>query len=151
MPHFMFGRMKYGSLGASEVRELRLLREKNAKLKRLVADLTLDKHILGEIVRKKLNTGAQARAHRVGAWGLRSESASSVSAGADFPQPARLQQPKTEPRGTAPTDARTRAGTPPVRLSTRTRAASTRRLAREHEARTQALSSRSMGSCAMNV
>jgi hypothetical protein len=31
------------------VRELRLLREENAKLKRLVADLTLDKHILGEM------------------------------------------------------------------------------------------------------
>jgi putative transposase len=36
------------------VRELRLLREENAKLKRLVADLTLDKHILVEIVRKKV-------------------------------------------------------------------------------------------------
>jgi len=30
------------------------LREENAKLKRLVADLTLDKHILTEIVRKKV-------------------------------------------------------------------------------------------------
>ena len=35
-------------------RELRQLREENSKLKRLVADLTLDKHILGEVVRKKL-------------------------------------------------------------------------------------------------
>lgn len=31
----------------------RQLREENAKLKRVVADLTLDKHILAEIVRKK--------------------------------------------------------------------------------------------------
>jgi putative transposase len=44
---------KYANLGATELRELRVLREENAKLKRLVADLTLDKHILGEIVRKK--------------------------------------------------------------------------------------------------
>ena len=45
---------KYGHLGATELRELRQLREENAKLKRVVADLTLDKHILTEIVRKKV-------------------------------------------------------------------------------------------------
>ena len=45
---------KYANLGATELRELRLLREENAKLKRLVADLSLDKQILGEIVRKKV-------------------------------------------------------------------------------------------------
>jgi putative transposase len=35
------------------LRELRQLREENAKLKRLVADLSLDKHILSEVIRKK--------------------------------------------------------------------------------------------------
>jgi len=50
---FYIWKKKYGSLGASEVRELRQLREENAKLKRLVADLTLDKHIMAEIIRKK--------------------------------------------------------------------------------------------------
>jgi putative transposase len=50
---FYVWKKKYGSLGASEVRELRQLREENAKLKRLVADLTLDKHIMAEIIRKK--------------------------------------------------------------------------------------------------
>jgi putative transposase len=44
---------KYANLGGSEVRELRQLREENAKLKRLVADLTLDKHIMAEIIRKE--------------------------------------------------------------------------------------------------
>ena len=38
------------------------LREENAKLKILVAELTRDKHILGEIVRKKTEAGATARA-----------------------------------------------------------------------------------------
>jgi putative transposase len=38
----------------SELRELRQLREENAELKRLVADLSLDRHILREIVQKKL-------------------------------------------------------------------------------------------------
>jgi putative transposase len=45
---------KYAGLGLSELRELRQLREENGKLKRLVADLSLDRHMLQEIVRKKL-------------------------------------------------------------------------------------------------
>jgi putative transposase len=44
---------KYAGLGLSELRELRQLREENSKLKRLVADLSLDRHILQEIVAKK--------------------------------------------------------------------------------------------------
>jgi putative transposase len=43
----------YGSLGVPEVRELRQLREENKKLKQLVADLSLDKTILQEAMRKK--------------------------------------------------------------------------------------------------
>ena len=45
---------KYAGLGLSELRELRQLREENSKLKRLVADLSLDRHMLQEIIRKKL-------------------------------------------------------------------------------------------------
>lgn len=45
---------RYAGLGLSELRELRQLREENSKLKRLVADLSLDRHMLQEIVRKKL-------------------------------------------------------------------------------------------------
>jgi putative transposase len=40
--------------GASELRELRQLREENGRLKRLVADLSMDRQILQEIVSKKL-------------------------------------------------------------------------------------------------
>jgi putative transposase len=45
---------RYAGLGLSELRELRQLREENSKLKRLVAELSLDRHMLQEIVRKKL-------------------------------------------------------------------------------------------------
>jgi putative transposase len=51
---FYLWRKKYAKLGLTEIRELRQLRDENARLKRLVADLTLDKHILGKVVRKKL-------------------------------------------------------------------------------------------------
>lgn len=44
---------QYAGLGVSELRELRQLREENRKLKQVVADLTLDKQILRESLRKK--------------------------------------------------------------------------------------------------
>ena len=50
---FYVWKRKYAGLGLSELRELRQLREENAKLKCLVADLSLDRHMLQEIVRKK--------------------------------------------------------------------------------------------------
>ncbi len=45
---------KFGDLGVSELRELRQLRDENRRLKGVVADLTLDKQILQESLRKKL-------------------------------------------------------------------------------------------------
>lgn len=44
---------QYGGLEATEVRELRQLREENTKLKKLVAELSLDKVMLQEIAAKK--------------------------------------------------------------------------------------------------
>ena len=43
----------YGGLQPSEARELKQLREENAKLKRLVADLSLDKVMLQDVVQKQ--------------------------------------------------------------------------------------------------
>jgi len=43
---------QYGGLEASEVRELKQLREENAKLKKLVADLSLDKVMLQDLASK---------------------------------------------------------------------------------------------------
>lgn len=51
---FYLWKKKYAGLGLNELRELRQLREENGKLKRLVADLSLDRHILQEIIAKKL-------------------------------------------------------------------------------------------------
>ena len=50
---FYSWKRRYAGLGLSELRELRQLREENRKLKTLVADLTLDKHILQEVLSKK--------------------------------------------------------------------------------------------------
>lgn len=51
---FYARRKRYGNLGLLEVRELRQRRDENARLKRLVADLTLDRHILQEVIKKKI-------------------------------------------------------------------------------------------------
>ena len=45
---------KYADLGVTELRRLKMLEDENARLKRIVADLTLDRQILQEVVRKKL-------------------------------------------------------------------------------------------------
>ena len=41
---------KYGGLGVSELRRLRQLEEENRQLKRLVADMTLDKQMLQNVL-----------------------------------------------------------------------------------------------------
>ena len=41
-------------MGVAELRELRQLRHENRKLKQLVADLSLDKHMLQEVLSKKV-------------------------------------------------------------------------------------------------
>jgi putative transposase len=47
-------RKKYAGLGPSELRRLKQLEEENTKLKRLVADLSLDKAMLQDVVKRKL-------------------------------------------------------------------------------------------------
>ena len=44
---------KFGGMGVTELRWLRQLAEDNHRLKRLVADLSLDKEMLQDVIRKK--------------------------------------------------------------------------------------------------
>ena len=45
---------KFGGLLPSEVKRLRQLEEENNRLKRIVADLSLDKEMLQDVIRRKL-------------------------------------------------------------------------------------------------
>lgn len=45
---------KFGGLGVSDLRRLRRLEEENAQLRKLVSDLSLDKQILQDVLKKKL-------------------------------------------------------------------------------------------------
>jgi len=46
-------RKKYAGMGTVELRKLRALEEENRQLKRLVEDLSLDKHMLQDVLSKK--------------------------------------------------------------------------------------------------
>ena len=47
-------RNEYGGMGVDQPKRLKQLESENGQLKKLVADLSLDRHMLQEIVRKKL-------------------------------------------------------------------------------------------------
>lgn len=47
-------KQKYGGMLPSEMKKYKQMEEENARLKRLVADLSLDKEMLQEVLRKKL-------------------------------------------------------------------------------------------------
>ncbi|SEJ72983.1 putative transposase [Dyadobacter koreensis] len=51
---FFAWKKKYGGLGVTELRKLRQLEEENIQLKKLVADLSLDKQMLQDVIKKKL-------------------------------------------------------------------------------------------------
>lgn len=50
---FYSWKKKYGGLGPSELRRLKQLEEENRQLKKLVADLSLDKQMLQDVLTKK--------------------------------------------------------------------------------------------------
>jgi putative transposase len=53
---------KYSGLGNAELRRMRQLEEENARLKKLVADLSLDRHMLQEVLKKSSEAGAETSA-----------------------------------------------------------------------------------------
>ena len=51
---------KFGGMGVTKLRRLRQLEEENQRLKRLVADLSLDKVMLQEVIKKSSEAGSEA-------------------------------------------------------------------------------------------
>jgi putative transposase len=51
---FYSWKKRYGGLTPSEVKRMRQLEDENNRLKKIVADLTLDKAMLQDVVRRKL-------------------------------------------------------------------------------------------------
>jgi putative transposase len=55
----------YGGLGTGELRRLKQLEDENRQLKQLVADLSLDKHILQDVLSKSSDAWTTTLARRV--------------------------------------------------------------------------------------
>ncbi len=58
-------RKKYAGLAASEMKRLRQLEEENGKLKKIVADLSLDKAMLQDVIRRKFPSSTIDRSDHV--------------------------------------------------------------------------------------
>jgi putative transposase len=52
-PTFYWWKKQFAGMGISEIRRLKQLEDENVKLKRLVADLTLDRAMLQDVLRRK--------------------------------------------------------------------------------------------------
>lgn len=88
---------KYGGLGVSELRELKQLREENRRLKRMVADLSLDKQMLREVVERKPEAGSETRMGRISESRLSSQRAPSLHAASVWAFQPSLPQPTGSP------------------------------------------------------
>ena len=53
-PTFYKWKARYGGMDVSEARRLKALEDENARLKKIVADLTLDREMLQDVIRRKL-------------------------------------------------------------------------------------------------
>jgi putative transposase len=115
---FYAWKKKYAHLGVSELRWLRQLKEENSRLKQRVADLTLDKHMLSEALRKKSLRPARRRA--LAQWFRVSFAVSCAGGLSVSPIWARILVPKEHGQrsdGPAAAYPRSRACASAVRLS----------------------------------
>ena len=122
---------KFGGLGPSELRKLRLLEEETLRLKKLVAELSLDKAMLQEVIEKNYEGRSEAASHRLheGQFsGQRSSSMPRLAAGSrKLPSSFDSQGPDRSSSG----DSRTRTGSCPIRLPPHPHLASARRIQSE--------------------
>jgi putative transposase len=98
---FYSWKRRYAGLGINELRELRQLREENRKLKTLVADLTLDKHILQEVLSKRPEARGTPRAGMQGAAGISTQREASLRAGRNHSMDQSLPKSPRSPGGVA--------------------------------------------------
>lgn len=140
---FYAWKTKYTHLGASELRRVRPLEEENSRLNGLVADLSLEKHMLSEALRKKV-CGPPA----VGNWPAAGHLSDQLNAGLLLGaiQPGGLVSTKsgTGSIGLTPADLESRPCAPTFWILTHLGTSASRRLAGELETEATALSTRGL-------
>ena len=136
---FYVWRKKYADLGVAELRQLRQLTEENARLKRIVADLTLDKQILQEVIKKRSDARAQEGNCIVDPRAIPSQHGAVLRAGEDHPRELVLPQPGEGPVGLEDAHSRDGERASKVRLRAHHRSFAPGRLAGGAQARTPPL------------
>jgi len=131
---------KFGAMGVAEVRRLKQLEDGNAKMKRLVADLSLDKAILQDVLQKKSDSRPAPRAGRVRAGCLPGDGASGMPRALRFARDDSLRVSEARAGGSSDADQGNRRSAPELGLAADPRAAATRGLAGQPQADGVALS-----------
>jgi putative transposase len=118
----------YGGLQSDQVRELKLLQEENARLKKLVAELSLDKAILQDINSKNSPARGEASGGGLRSTPLCDESPAGLPSGVPASQRPVLPIAQGPEDGAAAADAGACASAHPLRLPAPARAAEARGL-----------------------
>ena len=125
---------KLGAMGVAEVGRLKQLEDENAKLKQLVADLSLDKAILQDALRKRADARSGVRAGRVRTRCLPDDGATRLLRASHVTGEDPLLVRQTWTGGASHADQRDRLGAPELGLGADPRAAVTRGLAGQPQA-----------------
>ena len=128
-PTFYRWKKQFAGMGVVEIRRLKQLEEENAKLKRLVADLSLDKTMLQDVLRRNGEARAPSRCGGCAAGHLRHQRASGLFSHGLSPFIAALPLQKRPAGRAADAAARPGGGSSALRLPAAARAAAARRLA----------------------
>jgi putative transposase len=113
---FYVWKKRYGNLGVTELRQMRQLQDENARLKRLVADLTLDRHTLQEAIKKRPEAGTTTRDRAVDPRAVPGQHEAFVSAGVAAPIDVLLPLAGKGSNGAAPAHPRARPEPAQIRL-----------------------------------
>jgi len=97
---------KYADFGVSELRKLEQLEDENARLRRIVADLTLEKQILQEVVRKKSEGCQTTRAGGLDARAFPDKCAAFLRAGVAAAFNMVREEPRTRSKRATPAHPR---------------------------------------------
>ena len=124
---------KFSGLGPDELRRLRQLEEENNRLKQIVADLTLDKQMLQDVLKKSFKEPAAQTAGRSAADGLSSVGAAGLRSGAVVSIGVLLCGASARRPGGQTTDQRDRRDAGAVWISADSDPAATGRLARQSQ------------------